>query len=523
MPKNIKQILKDKSNDYSKLEKNFFNKTGKSLIFDNCSVENKENSKTLSASIVIPAFNAEDTILICLSAIERSSFNLKYPGRLQVVITDDGSTDNTYKLLKESKFNLNLTVVHQKNHGQGPAMNAAISVATGDIIIEVDADTILNFYAIENLMARHQFHKDALYTGFRFYVNENFPKVNLNYIKKNGPDSGFYLASDERIKFPEPGWPDNMNIISNHFKNLGNSKGLWMGNDDNDDPWILADMVFGMLFSLPRNIFNTIGGFDDRFEGWGCDDGYVGAKAISEGVYVIPVYTATAFHISHPFRTIDKQSEYDFNRKFFFEFINSTAYKGHPDWIAKARNRITSKFTLKNINLGLDYSSKKKVKREFVDTEYLLNTGRYKEAYTNISKEKNRDIQHFINLSKALRGINQYKKTVKVLENLIKDKEYINEDILFQLAMAHSSIGNFTKARSLLKKISEIKPNYPELSYWLYRDPKANFRQGIKYFKEELYEGAQRCFEAVLLSKPDDNDALIYRKKCIKKITSHFF
>ena len=98
---------------------------------------------------------------------------------------------------------------------------------------------------------------------------------------------------------------------------------------------------------------------------------------------------------------------------------------------------------------------------------------------------------------------------------------YINKDLLFQLATAYSSIGNFTRAKSLLEQIAKIKPNYPELTYWLYRDPQANFRQGVKYFDEEFYELAKKCFEAVLISNPEDKKALKYRNDCDTKITNH--
>ena len=256
MLKNIKDILKNKSNDYSRLEEKFQKITSMSLTTDSTPIDDQVHSPIdLSASIVIPAWNAKDTILSCLIAIEKSSFNHKYPQNLEVIITDDGSSDNTFKIIKDSNLNLNYTVIHQKNYGQGPAMNAGISAAEGDIIIEVDVDTILNYFAIENLMKRHQFYQDALYTGFRYYVDKNDPRVGVEYLRKNGPDANFYLINDERIKFPVAGWPNNMCIASNHYKRLGNSKGLWMANDDNEDPWILADMVFGMLFSLPKNVF----------------------------------------------------------------------------------------------------------------------------------------------------------------------------------------------------------------------------------------------------------------------------
>lgn len=516
MSTNIKQILAGNSNDYSDLETKFFEATKKSLIFDTCSLDEIEYSKLLKASIVIPAWNVEDTILICLTAIEQSSFNQKYPEKLQVVITDDGSTDNTLKILKESKLKLNLTVVHQENHGQGPAMNAGISAADGDIIIEVDADTILNYYAIENLMVRHQFYKNALYTGFRHYVNSDDDRVKLEYIKKNGPDPKSYILNDERIKFPEPGWPDNMCIASNHYKDLGKSKGLWMGNDDNNDPWILADMVFGMLFSMPRDIFNKIGGFDDRFEGWGCDDGYVGAKAISEGVFVIPVYTATGFHISHPFRTEDKQAEYDFNRKFFFDFINATEYPGHPDWIAKAAKRIDAKYTFSNAKRVSKLPSLTDKAIEPMGIEELIAIGKYSEAYDLIVKIVNKSDQYYLDMGKTLLGLRRYQECVNLLEEVCKNTK--STDLLFLLARADASIQKYAEANSILKLIYKDNPEYPELKYWLIRDPGANLRQGINYYNQKYYDVAQVCFEAVLISDHTNTIATEFHLKCLYEI-----
>lgn len=515
MALNIKNILKDKSNDYSELEKKFFKEKGKSFIYDICSLENgKNHTNRLSTSVVIPAWNAEDTILSCLTAIEKSSFNLKYPDRLQVVVTDDGSSDSTLKILKTSKLNLNLVIVHQENHGQGPAMNAGISAAEGDIIIEVDADTILNYFAIENLMCRHEFFKDALYTGFRSYVDNTDIRVSLDYLKQNGPEKKFEFTSDERIRYFAAGWPNSMCIASDNYKNLGNSRGLWMPNEDNDDAWLLADMVFGMTFSLPRDIFNYIGGFDDRFEGWGCDDGYVGAKAISAGVFVIPVYPVTGLHISHPFRTKDRQTEYDFNRKFFFEFINSTNYAGHPDWIALAKKRITDKFVMKPE--AIETFPVKTYGEVQMNVQQLLDVGRYDEALNHLHDQTSEDENYSLNMSRALNGMKRYDECISLLRGALEAKTD-DLDLLFQLVIAHSSIGHFVEAKSSLKIIAEINPDFPELSYWLHRDPKINLRQGHKFFDENFYEQAQRCFEAVLIVDKTNPDAIQYREKCIEK------
>ncbi len=522
MSRNIKQILKDKSNNYSEVEEAFYKATKKSLLFDSYLIEDQTPSQnTFSASVVIPAWNVEKTILPCLAALEQSSFNQKYPNKFQVIVTDDGSSDDTLKLLQDSNFNMNLTIIHQDHHWQGQTMNAGISAAEGDIIIEVDGDTILNYFALENLMSRHQFYKDALYTGFRSDTPENDARVKLDTIKEKGPDQYFDFTKDERIRFWDAGWPNNMCLASNHYKNIGNSKGLWMPKDDNENPaWILPDMVFGMLFSLPRDIFNKIGGFDDRFRGWGCDDGYVGAKAISEGVFIIPVYPATGLHISHPSRTENKPTEWIFNRKFFTDFINATNYDEHPDGIEKAKKRIKTivKKTFDPHANSLQDDKKSKTALP-MNEEQLICIGKYEQAYELLSKEKGNDDRYFFNLSRALLGLNHFEECITLLGKMLQERDSLPEDLLLQLVLAYASSGKYAKAKSVLEKIAEINPKYPELSYWLYREPQAHFRQGVRYFNQTFYDIALKCFEAALISDHKNSEIIGYREKCLTRIS----
>jgi glycosyltransferase involved in cell wall biosynthesis len=508
----IKRILSQHNNDYSNLEKSFKDKYNREFIFDNVLFEElTDNTPSLSASVVIPAWKAEDTIVQTLTAIEKSSFNQKFPQKLQVVVSDDGSTDNTFSLIKDSGLNLNLVVVRQDNYSQGPAMNAGISAAEGDIVIEVDADTVLNFSSLENLMVRHEFQKDLLLTGFRHYVQPDDERVSLEYLKKNGPDAGFYITNDERIEYFEPGYPSNMCLASNHYKRLGNFNGLWMpDNNAFHDPWLLADMVFGMLFSAPREYFNLVGGFDDRFEGWGCDDGYVGAKLISEGLQVIPVYAATGLHISHPFRTQDKQAEYDFNRKFFFEFINATDYSGHPDWIAKAKTRIKEKHVLKSrSNIKHDIQKKP----QSMTVQQLLSVGKYQKAIDLMNDQSQINSFYF---ATALFGLHKYKEAISYLE--INSLEQIDDRSSVLLACCYAAMGKFDDARRILDTIEQLNPEFPELQYWLHRDLSITLRQGIKYFEQNFYDVALRCFESCLILDPESAEAQNLREICLEKI-----
>src|SRR3989304_2182263 len=95
----VKESFVKEDNDYTFLQKKYEDATGVKLL-DPFLLPVPISSKDLpTVSIIIPTWNAGETILACLTSIERSSFNLQYRERLQVVVVDDGSTDETWELL----------------------------------------------------------------------------------------------------------------------------------------------------------------------------------------------------------------------------------------------------------------------------------------------------------------------------------------------------------------------------------------------------------------------------------------
>jgi cellulose synthase/poly-beta-1,6-N-acetylglucosamine synthase-like glycosyltransferase len=96
----LEQQAQNHSNDYSALEPVYRDVTGGELVIDpymsvHCPIANL----MLSASVIIPTWNARGTLEQCLIAIEQSSFNRKYPEKLEVIVVDDGSTYGTGELL----------------------------------------------------------------------------------------------------------------------------------------------------------------------------------------------------------------------------------------------------------------------------------------------------------------------------------------------------------------------------------------------------------------------------------------
>ena len=67
---------------------------------------------TTSASVVIPAWDACETLEQCLIAIGQSSYNRKYSEQLEAVVVDNGSTDGTWDLLENKPRGVRIKEVY---------------------------------------------------------------------------------------------------------------------------------------------------------------------------------------------------------------------------------------------------------------------------------------------------------------------------------------------------------------------------------------------------------------------------
>lgn len=85
-------------------------------------------------SIVIPLYNKETSIANSLNSIFQQEFS-----DFEVVIVDDGSTDNSVSIV-ESRQNSHIKLIKQKNGGPSKARNTGVLHASGEWILFIDAD-----------------------------------------------------------------------------------------------------------------------------------------------------------------------------------------------------------------------------------------------------------------------------------------------------------------------------------------------------------------------------------------------
>ncbi len=87
-------------------------------------------------SLVIPVMNEEENIKPMLESVSSALDGIDY----EVVMVDDGSTDNTVREIKSHGSDLVKAVILQKNYGQTTAMAAGIDAAEGEYIVTLDGD-----------------------------------------------------------------------------------------------------------------------------------------------------------------------------------------------------------------------------------------------------------------------------------------------------------------------------------------------------------------------------------------------
>jgi len=88
----------------------------------------------MKASVIIPAFNAEKTIEECLKALKAQSLK-----PFEIIVVDDGSTDNTPKIVKKIG---GIRLLRQENSGPAKARNFGAENAKGNVLVFTDSDCI---------------------------------------------------------------------------------------------------------------------------------------------------------------------------------------------------------------------------------------------------------------------------------------------------------------------------------------------------------------------------------------------
>lgn len=190
----------------------------------------------MKVSVIIAVYNVEEYIERCLiSVINQSEKNI------EVIVVNDGSTDNTLKIIKDIVVNDNrITIINKKNQGLIEARKSGFLVANGEYILFLDGDDWLERNAVEVLIntAKNDKADVVIYNGFYSYDDKKikYNTINNYYLEeiKKNPLKHLFLDNitpgivykfikrdfiiDKKICFPyKISYAEDLAMVSNIF------------------------------------------------------------------------------------------------------------------------------------------------------------------------------------------------------------------------------------------------------------------------------------------------------------------
>ncbi len=194
--------------------------------------ESANNSLLINKySIIVPSFNRAEEIQELLESFT----DLELPPKeIELLIADDGSTDETSEIVKsyQTKFSFTLKFLYQQNKGPGAARNMGMENATGDFFIFIDSDCTVHPKWLINI-DRELHRKNADAFGGPDSFRENFPVLlkAINYSMTSFITTGGLRGSKGKklAKFYPRSF--NMGLSRNLYEQIGGFGKLRHGQD----------------------------------------------------------------------------------------------------------------------------------------------------------------------------------------------------------------------------------------------------------------------------------------------------
>jgi GT2 family glycosyltransferase len=218
----------------------------------------------IDVSVVVPTYNRANAIALTLQHLAGQSLP---PGRFEVFVVDDGSTDSTAQVVTGREIPFDLTYVQQQNRGAAAARNLGVQETDSELILFLDSDVVPDVRLLETHVTAHQ-----------------------------DPDKQLIVG---RVKpWPRADTPWHERIVDSESATMD------YGQQERALPFFMA---LGGNFSVTREAFQCIGGYDESFPAAGCEETEFAYRASLAGYKLCYQPGAVGYH-NHP-RTLGQRCQ----------------------------------------------------------------------------------------------------------------------------------------------------------------------------------------------------------------------
>ncbi|HLZ06958.1 MAG TPA: glycosyltransferase [Chloroflexota bacterium] len=257
----------------------------------------------IALSVIIPTYNKADYLDLTLASYEHQTF-----ADYELVVVDDGSTDDTKAVVERHARNLNIVYQYQANSGRSMARNTAIGRASGRVLVFSDDDRMV----APDFLAEHARSNEddgvqvlGAQQGILSFWRPDLP-ISATYLSNliarcpelaDARSRRLVTADDLRERFgdtlarwrmPEYWWDGFCAPILRRY-----SEKLV----DLSVPWVLGTTS---NLSAPRQRVLEVGAFDVGFRGWGLEDLDLCYRLHHAGSKTVINESAINYHQVHP-------------------------------------------------------------------------------------------------------------------------------------------------------------------------------------------------------------------------------
>ena len=212
----------------------------------------------MKISVIIPTYNRDKFLKRALISVYSQTYKVN-----EIIVIDDGSTDNTSRILKDFP---DVIYIYQDNSGVSSARNLGITVAKNDWIAFLDSDDEWKEKKIEEQVSFHKLHPNILmsYTdeiwirnSLEVKIPKKFRKIGKNVFLEN---LGYCNIA-----------PSSVLIHRFIFENIGTFDEKLEVCEDYD-LWLRISLIHS-IFLLNKKLIVKYAGHDDQlsFKHWGMD------------------------------------------------------------------------------------------------------------------------------------------------------------------------------------------------------------------------------------------------------------
>jgi glycosyltransferase involved in cell wall biosynthesis len=231
-------------------------------------------SKRPTISLIISTYNWPGALKLCLKSVQRQ---ILLPD--EVIVADDGSGEDTRQLINSFVGVMPIPVKHVWHEDEGfrktLILNKAIKEASGEYIVQIDGDVILNDYFIKDHLFSAEYGTFVRGTRAMLSQKKTQEIFHSQNIRLSPWDSGVLNRNNA--------------IRSSIFKSLGSRKEM------------SSRSVRGSNLAYWKSDFIQVNGYDNELTGWGHEDEELAARFINNGISKkIVKLCAIQYHLYHP-------------------------------------------------------------------------------------------------------------------------------------------------------------------------------------------------------------------------------